>query len=246
MKSFRINGLSFDFGLGLWFIIMFGIPRFLLVLDANYTGNYNFISTIFLIMWITPYVLLNKNGRKKIGIQRPAKYRWLLYAFILGACCCGVVFVLGFALYQDTLNNWFVYISRAYGSIPLTELKGPGHWQYFLMLAFIGMTFSPIGEELLYRGMIHQCFVTKFGDRGASIIDSMAFALVHLAHFGVVFEMGEWKILWIPGLLWMLLMFLASRLFFFCKTRSGSIHGAIMGHAGFNFAMTYFIFYHIL
>ncbi|TFG75486.1 MAG: CPBP family intramembrane metalloprotease [Flavobacteriales bacterium] len=246
MKSFRSNALAFNTRLGSWLIVLFGIPRFLLVLDANRTGNYNFISAIFVLMWITPYILLAKNGRKTIGIQRPKNLRWLFYAFLLGAVACSFVYVLGSTLFQDGLNNWFVYISRAFASVPLTELKGPDHLQYFLMFAFIGMTFSPIGEELLYRGIIHQSFVAKYGDRGASIIDSTAFALVHLAHFGFVFDQGVWKLLWIPALLWMTLMFLSSRLFFFCKTRSGSIHGAIMGHAGFNFAMTYFIFYHIV
>jgi membrane protease YdiL (CAAX protease family) len=241
-----MHGWGFNSQLGFGLIFLFGVPRFLLVLDANRTGNYNFISAVFLLMMVTPFVLLTKNGRKTIGIQRPKNLFWLFYSFLLGIGACSVIFVLGSALFQDTLNNWFVYISRAYGSIPLAELKGPNHLGYFLLFAMIAMTFSPIGEELLYRGMIHQSFVARYRERGASIIDSTAFALVHLAHFGLVFHQGVWKMLWVPALLWLALMFMTSRLFFWCKFQSGSIHGAIMGHAGFNFAMTYYIFYHIL
>ena len=108
------------------------------------------------------------------------------------------------------------------------------------------MTFSPIGEELLYRGLIHQCFVPRYGRNKASIIDSLAFGITHLAHFGLIFSLGEWQFLPIPALLWVLLTFVSSRLFYYCKQKSGSIYGAILCHAGFNLAMTYFIFYHIL
>jgi hypothetical protein len=107
------------------------------------------------------------------------------------------------------------------------------------------MTFSPFGEELMYRGLIHQSFVSKLGNNKASIIDSLAFAVVHLAHFGFVYSSLHWNFLFVPAILWVTFMFLTSRMFFYCKTKSQSIYGAIICHAGFNFAMTYFIFYHI-
>ena len=139
-----------------------------------------------------------------------------------------------------------MYISNSYSAIPLGELKGTNKLLYFGMFAVIGMTFSPIGEELLYRGLIHQGFVSKFGNNKASVLDSLAFAVVHLAHFGIIYFAGTWFVLFIPGILWMVLMFFTSRIFFYCKSKSGSIYGAIISHAGFNFAMTYFIFYYIL
>lgn len=108
------------------------------------------------------------------------------------------------------------------------------------------MTFSPFGEELLYRGIIHQAFKRRFGNDGASVIDSAAFALTHQAHFGVIFSAGSWHFLLIPAVLWMFFMFLAGRMFFAFKRRSGSIPGAITAHAGFNLGMTWFIFYKLL
>jgi len=226
-------------------IFLFGIPRFFIVLEANRTGNYNFTSLIFLIMWITPFILLTKQGRKRIGIKKPEKYIWLVYSFLLGIFICFLVFLIGQYLYDTSISNWFKYISNSY-TIPAENLKGTGRHIYFVIFAVIGMTFSPIGEELLYRGLIHESFVPKFGDNTASVIDSLAFATVHLAHFGLIYSSGSLRFLVIPAILWMLLMFFTSRLFFYCKKRSGSIYGAILSHAGFNLAMTYFIFYYIL
>ena len=77
-------------------------------------------------------------------------------------------------------------------------------------------------------------------------INSTAFALTHLAHFGIIYLLGSWRFLLIPALLWVFSMFVASRIFFICKEKTGSILGAIISHAAFNLSMMYFIFYHIL
>ncbi|MDH3697061.1 MAG: CPBP family intramembrane metalloprotease [Flavobacteriaceae bacterium] len=245
-SHFRFDILKFNWQFGLTLILLFGIPRFLLVLEANRTGSYSFTSLIFVLMLLTPFLLLKKEGRINIGLKRPGNIKWLFYSFLLGIFACVLIFFLGTYLYQSTIENWFVYISNSYGSIPADGLIGDNRLIYFVIFAVIGMTFSPIGEELLYRGLIHQSFVPEFGPNKASIIDSVAFAIVHLAHFGLVYVSGSWKILFIPAVLWMILMFLSSRLFFYCKSKTGSIFGAILCHAGFNLAMTYFIFYHIL
>lgn len=247
MSDFRFEKLfKFNWQFGLALILFFGIPRFWFVLQANATGNYNFTSVIFLLMWLTPFVLLTKQGRRTIGIKKPKNYIWLFYSFLLGIIFCTIVYLLGKWLYHDTINNWFVYISNSYGSISSQELEGSNRNIYFAIFAIIGITFSPIGEELLYRGLIHQSLVSKFGNNKASIMDSLAFAITHLAHFGIIYAFGSWSFHFFPALIWMLIIFITGRIFFYSKTKTGSILGAIVSHAGFNLAMTYFIFYYIL
>ena len=155
------------------------------------------------------------------------------------------MFLMAKLLFAETVSNWFVYISNSY-AVPKASLSESDRLIYFIIYAVIGMTFSPIGEELFYRGLVHGSFATDFGDRKASMLDSLAFALTHLAHFGIVYFSGHWSFLFFPALLWVFFMFIASRLFFFCKQKTGSILGAISSHAGYNLAMMYFIFYHIL
>ncbi|MGB5272361.1 MAG: hypothetical protein WBN52_17855, partial [Eudoraea sp.] len=70
MKNlFRFRKLQFNWQFGLTLILLFGIPRFLLVLEANRTGNYNFTSIIFVIMVLAPFLLLSNKGREIIGIK---------------------------------------------------------------------------------------------------------------------------------------------------------------------------------
>lgn len=114
---------------------------------------------------------------------------------------------------------------------------------YFLIAATPSMIFSPIGEEFLYRGVVRGSFVGRFGEVRASYLDGLAFALTHLAHFGIVYTVLGWTFLPVPAFLWVLAMFAVSQIFFRCKLFCGSLWGAVFSHAGFNFVMMYFIFY---
>jgi hypothetical protein len=107
------------------------------------------------------------------------------------------------------------------------------------------MTFSPFGEELFYRGLVHDSLKVNFGENKASIYDSLAFAITHLAHFGIVYNSDHWEFLFFPSLIWLAGIFLAGRLFYYCRRKTGSVLGAIFAHAGFNLAMMYLIFYFI-
>lgn len=235
--------VSYNWKFGLFLILLFGIPRFIMVLNANISGGYGTVSILFLAMWVIPFILLSKAGREEIGIRKPKNYIWLIYSFLIGFGICAIMFISAKLMYGDTINNSFFYISRSY--ILPSEALIANKFMFFLIFAVTGMTFSPIGEELFYRGVIHGSFVGQFGETKASILDSLAFALTHLAHFGIVYNAGVWSFLPIPAMLWILGMFILSQLLFICKQKSGSILGAILGHAGYNVAMIYFIFYHI-
>ena len=236
---------QFNIRMGVFLILLIGIPRFIIVLQANATGSYNYTSLIFVFMWLLPFIFLKRAGRRLIGMKKADNPRWILFGFLLGILGCIPLFLLGKYLYGADISNWFVYISNSYrGGLPsdLSEVR----FVYFTIFAVISMIFSPIGEEFMYRGFIHQCFETTLGSRRASEIDSTAFALTHLAHFGILYSPIGWIFKPLPALIWVICMFWICRGFFFIRQRSGSIWGAVLAHAGFNLSMTYFIFYHIL
>lgn len=244
-KGWTRNRINCNSSLGLVLILVFGILRFLIVLQANQTGNYGLTSFIFVMMILLPYVLLTKYGRRNIGMVKPGNWKWLFYGLLAGIVLSLFVGFVAKLLYNQNPQNWFVYIARSF-TLPPFGPDGPSRFHFFLIFALIGMTFSPFGEELLYRGIIHQSFRRRFRDEGASVINSAAFALTHLAHFGIIFEAGSWQIAVIPSILWVYFMFLAGRLFFIIRQKSGSLLGAIATHAGFNLGMTWYIFYVLL
>ena len=241
-KPFERLNMS-NLQLGIWLIIIFTAARFILVLRANEVQSYASTWIIFAAMAVLTFVALKKEGLKEIGIRKPRNYMWLLTSFLTGAVAAALVYILFTLLFGHSLENSFVYIYRyARPEVPFTP---EARIIMFAIFSVITMTFSPIGEELLYRGLIHQCFVPRFGETGASRIDSAAFAIAHLSHFGINYIAGNWRFDLFPAILWVICMYLTCRLFFICKSKSGSIAGAMLSHAGFNMATIYIVFYHI-
>lgn len=236
--------LRFNWIFGTILIFAFGIPRFILVLKANVTGKFNYIPIVFLIMWILPFIFLSKVGRKYIGLIKVQNKKWIVYSFLIGAITGLVVYFIGFFLFNNTYQNWFVYIAKPFEIY--SDITSSDKLILFVISTIIAMTFSPIGEEIFYRGMVHGSFQIDIGDTKASYIDSLAFALTHVAHFGIVFINSKWEFFIFPSILWVGLMFLTSRLFFLCKKKSGSILGAIISHSAFNLVMMYIIFYELI
>ncbi|WP_339840166.1 type II CAAX endopeptidase family protein [uncultured Maribacter sp.] len=244
LKPFWNKVFKFDWKFGLFLILIICIPRFILVLHANETANYGYIGLIMVISAIAPFIFLSKFGRKKIGIKKPTNYRWLIIAFVIGIVCSIVLYFLGETIYSNSYENWYYYIGKSY-KIP-TEIDQQSKLTMFVIMALTGMTFSPIGEELFFRGIVHSSFANSVGNKRASIIDSSAFAIVHISHFGLIFTNQQWQFLIIPTLIWVLSMFCVSILFYRCRKNSGSILGAIICHSAFNLGMIYCIFYPII
>jgi membrane protease YdiL (CAAX protease family) len=144
-----------------------------------------------------------------------------------------------------TAENWFVYISNSYGGVP-DPLSTSDRWIYFAIFALIGMTFSPIGEELFYRGLIHEMLVPQFGQKPATLIDALAFSLVHLAHFGIYPTADGWGFHPYAAFLWVGFLILTCIVFTVARQATGSIWGAVAAHAGYNLGMNAIIFFYIL
>jgi membrane protease YdiL (CAAX protease family) len=235
----RIFDFNWKFGLFLIFIVC--IPRFILVLYANASGNYSSIGLIMLISATAPFIFLTAYGRKKIGITKPKKYSWLLIAFIAGLIFSFLLYYLGKSLYGNSYENWYQYIGKSYKIPPAISQHDKAI--LFSVVTLTGITFSPIGEELFFRGIVHSSFEKSIGEAKSSIVESSAFAITHISHFGLVFVDTHWSFLVTPTLIWVSGMFLVSVVFFAFRKYSGSILGAIICHAAFNLGMIYCIFY---
>lgn len=189
---------QFNWKLGVVLILLFGIPRFILVLHSYVTRNYMLVMFIFLLMWFVPFILLSKTGRKGIGIRRPIKFIRLFTAFLSGLVGCAIIFNLFKVSYGGSIHNAFVYIG---GNNPGASIANPDRWIYFIIAVMPSMIFSPIGEEFFYRGVVHGCFASTMSETRASFFDSLAFALTHIAHFGIIWNAGVWHFALIPTLL---------------------------------------------
>ena len=240
-RPFR-GWMAFDVRTGLILLALFSVTRFALVMLANVTGDYGLVSAFFVVMALTPLILLTRSGGARIGLNWRPRLAGLGLGVLLGAGCCVVLIATSNLLFGSGDDNAFVYVAGTYSALP-DQMDDTLRLIMFAVFAVIGMSFSPIGEELFYRGLVHESFVARFGENRAAYIDAAAFAVVHLAHFGLVWRGAGWVLLPLPALWWLCGMFATALAFTWARRASGSVLGAVAAHAAFNFVMTAWIFY---
>jgi membrane protease YdiL (CAAX protease family) len=113
------------------------------------------------------------------------------------------------------------------------------------MLTVPALIFSPLGEEIFFRGVLQQAAEERWTHRTALIVDAGWFAAVHLFHHGIVRIEGEVRILLLSGAIWMLLIFCTGVLFAYLRQKNGSLPVPILSRAAFNLTMNFTILYRL-
>ncbi|MGJ9418351.1 CPBP family intramembrane glutamic endopeptidase [Massilia sp. CMS3.1] len=194
---------------------------------------------VFVAMASLPWMVLSREGRRQIGLQRPRHPGWLALGLLLGALAASACYLLGATLYGASADNWFVSIARSY------QLQPTGGWSLLrlhLTFTVIACLFSPIGEEIFFRGFLQKVLEDRHGRTGATVMEAALFALVHLCHHGILVGAAGVQVLPVSGALWVAQMFLLSLMFAWLRRRGDSVMPAIAAHAAFNAAMNGWIF----
>jgi uncharacterized protein len=206
-------------------------------------GAYRFVLPLgFIIMMLMPLIFLNKEGRKRIGFAKSISSVYYWYAIIAGAALALICYAAGLLLFGLSADNWFVTIKNSYFNTMNTT--GMSLMMLFIIFTIPALLFSPLGEEIFFRGFLQEALSQKFTYRKAMVLDSLFFALIHLFHHGFVKDAaGLIHFYPLSGFIWVLLMFSTAMTFAWLKQRSGSIFPAVAAHAVFNFVMNLAIFY---
>jgi len=196
----------------------------------------------FIIMMLMPFIFLNKQGRSRIGFAKSKDLKYYGYAMLAGAMLSLLCYGTGLLLFGVSANNWFVSIKNSYfntfdtTSMPLMSL--------FIIFTMPALIFSPLGEEIFFRGFLQEALSSRFSYNRAMQIDALFFALIHLFHHGFVKDAaGVIHFYPLSGFCWVLLMFATALTFAWLKKKSGSLYPAIIAHLVFNLVMNMAIFY---
>lgn len=195
----------------------------------------------FILMMILPFVFLLSAGRQQIGLTKAQNPLIYLTGVLYGVGAASLCFVAGIVLFDRSPDNWFVTIRNYY----LAQVPGASEMplqQFFIIATLPALIFSPIGEEIFFRGFLQKAFETRFSVRSSMVIESVIFGLVHLFHHGLVRTGDGVSFLPFSGMLWVILMFFTAYGFARLRKRSGSIYPSIASHVVFNFVMNIYIF----
>ncbi|MBK5112127.1 MAG: CPBP family intramembrane metalloprotease [Candidatus Heimdallarchaeota archaeon] len=195
----------------------------------------------FGLMWPLPFIFYSREGWKILGIKKIEKSWWILWGFLLGAGAALLVYFIGWGIFGNTNEHWYFKLLNQV--ISEEDRAWMSTAVLFPIVTLPSIIFSPVGEELFFRGMIHEAFKNSNAVWRGGIINSLAFALIHIFHYGITnqpiigFDFQPWT-----GLLWFFLMVGVSGLFTLCREKSGSIFPAMVAHSAFNLAMNASIF----
>ncbi len=209
---------------------MLGPQRYFWILPAGFT-----------VMAMTPHLFFHREGRRRAGLRRPRRPWWLLWGILLGAAGAFLCYWLGVTLFGDTDDNWYVSIRRAFPINP--EMAALPTAQLFWVISIPSLIFSPLGEEIFFRGFLQQAVEERWNQRTGVLVDAGWFAAVHIFHHGLLRIDGQLRILPLSGAIWVLLIFATGLLFAFLRQKSGSLLAPILSHAAFNVGMNFTILY---
>lgn len=194
----------------------------------------------FCIMAILPWVMLTPDGRRDIGIARASSPIAYLHASVASVVASLMCFLLGYLLFGETIDNWYVNIGNSYKQV--MDTSGMSFWLLSLIFTLPAIIFSPIGEEIFFRGQLQKTLEQVCNAKTSTMIECLLFALVHQLHHGIIQTATGFTYLPIPAALWFAQMFLVAWMFAWLRARTGSIFPAIVAHMVFNLTMNSVIF----
>jgi membrane protease YdiL (CAAX protease family) len=195
-----------------------------------------------LFMWALPFIFLTAQGRHQIGLRKQGNSASALALSALAGAVCGLaVFAIGMALYGNSPENWCLSIRDSLQIEQLRALMPPA--ALFAVITLPALLLTPIGEEILFRGFIQQSFTLRWNAGVATLVNGLAFGLIHLHVHGLWHNAAGFHLRLVSGGLMVLLLAGASAVFTLCRLRSGSLYAAMVAHAACNLAMIASVFF---
>ncbi len=198
--------------------------------------NSQYIALSMLIIWPLPWLLSTRAARQAMGFSSPDEKRWFLLGPLLAVVALGFCVGLAWGIYGNGSANWFSQHALAMQETLRRVPAGVSIMARFWIVTLPALIFSPLAEEFLYRGFIMTSFTQKWGSRTGMGLQALAFALVHLAHYGLNPLQPALIGVWIPS------MFVVALVFGWIVKKSGSLWIAVLSHSVFNFGMNAVVF----
>lgn len=268
-KARALDAQWYRFGVSqagmLWLVLGLALLFSLLrVVGVFGGGRWQYVLPVsFVVMALLPWLLYRPAGRWALGLVAPQAtgarldhtisvawldlMRWLALGMAAAFACYGI----GMVAFGDTVQHWYVSIGQNFaGNLPASSLSSLPLWALALMFIVPAALFSPIGEEMFFRGVLQHSLEQRLSPAVATWLECSWFALVHLCHHGLVLHTlgiagllaGDVSVIGPSAWLWVLLMLAVARLFVQAKRSSGSLYGAMVCHCGFNISMGLCIF----
>ena len=199
--------------------------------------NFQLIALSMVVVWPLPWLLCGREGRTEIGLRAPVSRWWMLSGPAASLAVLGIGAATAWALFGSGPDNWFTHHAAELGRIAEGVPPGLSAPGLFWSLTVPPMIFSPLGEEFLYRGFLLRVGSARWGDRGGNVMQAAAFAIVHLAHYGLLPVQPALIALYLPT------NFAVALVLAWMARRSGSLWVAVVAHSAYNLGLNALVFH---
>lgn len=189
-----------------------------------------------------PFILLTKSGRDEIGmILKEAPWGSFTGCALAGAGYAVFLFCAGQSIYGNSPDNWNLSI-RSY--LRIEDLRGLMPPAAIVALYLIpAITLTPLGEEMLFRGIVHQAIARRWSVLSGVLVNSLGYGLVYSYVHAIWRNSDGLHIRLLSGCASSVLMAGAGVVFTVCRMRTRCLPAAMVAHAAFNIAMVAMVVY---
>jgi uncharacterized protein len=215
-------------------VAVVAVIRFIAVLSPYPLQELFFMQTV--AMWVLPFIFLTESGRRQIGLEQGGMTPGsILLSIFAGSLCALVFFALGMIIFGDSADNWCMSI-RNY--LHFEELRGfMSPMSLFALYALPAILLNPVGEEILFRGLIQQSFALRFNRTIAILVNSLLFGMIYLYLHGIWHDASGFHLRTGSAAIAIFLMACIGAVFTLCRTLTGSLWPAMTAHAAFNLTL---------
>jgi len=183
-----------------------------------------------------PFLLLTAAGRDEIGMGlKGTTVSAAAWCALGGACYAVFFFCAGQFIYGNSPENWDLSI-RAY--LRIEDLRGLMPPAAIVALYLIpALTLTPVGEELLFRGLVQQAFARRWNVLVGALVNGLGYGLGYSYVHAIWRDSAGLHLRLLSGCLGALLMAGAGVMFTLFRMRTRRLSTAMAAHAAFNVAM---------
>jgi hypothetical protein len=189
-----------------------------------------------LAMWALPWIFLNAQGRCGIGLCKPRKTLLVLALSAVAGGIAGLLcFALGYATPHDSPAN---LLASVHHGLQLEQMRAAlPVGVTILAIGVPAVILTPVGEEILFRGILQQALAQRFNRTAATLVQGVAFGIVHLQLIALSRDAEGFHFRWLAGAATVVGCILLAALFTACRMRSGSLYASMAAHAACNLTM---------
>ena len=199
-------------------------------------SNPLFIPLSMVIIWPLPWLLASRQGWQTMGFGAPTSWKWFLIGSVVALGTLLGCTVVAWTVFGEGQDNWFVQHAQTLQEALAPVPAGVSPVARFWIVTAPAMLFSPLAEEFLYRGFMYSTYSTCWEHRTGMGLQAGAFALVHLAHYGLHPFQPALLTVWLPS------MFIVALCMGWIVQKSGSVWPAVVAHSLLNLGMNGIVF----